>query len=108
MVESPKYINNLLSPHTLTALPTICELSQVLNMWPQEVLGMVEEVARTHMFKEHKDKAKKTMGKKDKHIQEIKDILGEERQKRSPPSSSSTNSIPKALLHSILKIHKQA
>ena len=92
----------------MTALPTICELSQVLNMRPQEVLGMVEEAAGTRMFEEHKDKAKKTMGKKDKHVQEIKDILGEERWKRSPPSSSSTNSVPKALLHSILTIRERA
>ena len=77
-------------------------------MRPQEVLGMVEEAAGTRMFEECKDKAKKTMGKKDKRVQEIKDILGEERRKRSPPSSSSTNSVPKALLHSILKIRERA
>jgi chromosome segregation ATPase len=69
---------------------------------------MVEEAAGTRMFEERKDKAKKTMGKKDKRVQEIKDILGEERRKRSPPSSSSTNSVPKALLHSILKIRERA
>ena len=47
-------------------------------MRPQEILGMVEEAAGTRMFEERKDKAKKTMGKKDKRVQEIKDILSEE------------------------------
>ncbi|KAF8885194.1 condensin complex subunit SMC2 [Infundibulicybe gibba] len=40
-----------------------------LNMRPQEILGMVEEAA---------DKAKKTMGKKEKRVQEIRSLLEEE------------------------------
>jgi hypothetical protein len=44
-------------------------------MRPQEILGMVEEAAGTRMFEERKDKAKKTMGKK------------ENASKKSPPSS---------------------
>lgn len=39
---------------------------------------MVKEAARTHMFKEREDKPKKTMGKKEKHIDEITFLLHEE------------------------------
>src|ERR1700729_1701453 len=52
--------------------------SQVLNMRPQEILGMVEEAAGTRMFEERKDKAKKTMGKKEKRVDEITWLLTEE------------------------------
>ena len=47
-------------------------------MRPQEILGMVEEAAGTRMFEERKDKAKKTMSKKDKRVQEIQSLLSEE------------------------------
>lgn len=47
-------------------------------MRPPEILGMVEEAAGTRMFEDRKDKAKKTMGKKDKKVQDIKSILEEE------------------------------
>jgi structural maintenance of chromosome 2 len=47
-------------------------------MRPQDILGMVEEAAGTRMFEERKDKAKKTMGKKEKRVQEITALLGEE------------------------------
>lgn len=47
-------------------------------MRPQEILGMVEEAAGTRMFEERKDKAKKTMDKKDKRVQELNSILAEE------------------------------
>lgn len=47
-------------------------------MRPQEILGMVEEAAGTRMFEERKDKAKKTMDKKDKRVQELRSILIEE------------------------------
>lgn len=47
-------------------------------MRPQEILGMVEEAAGTRMFEERKDKAKKTMGKKEKRVQEITSLLTEE------------------------------
>jgi structural maintenance of chromosome 2 len=53
-------------------------LSQVLNMRPKEILGMVEEAAGTRMFEERKDKAKKTMGKKEKRVDEITALLTEE------------------------------
>ncbi|KAI0698009.1 condensin complex subunit SMC2 [Cytidiella melzeri] len=53
-------------------------ITKVLNMRPQEILGMVEEAAGTRMFEERKDKAKKTMGKKEKRVQEITAVLNEE------------------------------
>ncbi|KAH7101636.1 condensin complex subunit SMC2 [Auriculariales sp. MPI-PUGE-AT-0066] len=46
-------------------------ITKVLNMKPQEILGMVEEAAGTRMFEERKDKAKKTMSKKEKKVEEI-------------------------------------
>jgi len=39
---------------------------------------MVEEAAGTCMFEERKDKAKKTMGKKEKRVDEITALLAEE------------------------------
>ncbi|KAF4622118.1 hypothetical protein D9613_009303 [Agrocybe pediades] len=53
-------------------------ITKVLNMRPQEILGMVEEAAGTRMFEEKKDKAKKTIAKKDKRVQEYKSTLDEE------------------------------
>ncbi|KIJ53254.1 hypothetical protein M422DRAFT_222637 [Sphaerobolus stellatus SS14] len=53
-------------------------ITKVLNMRPQEILGMVEEAAGTRMFEERKDKAKKTMDKKEKRVGEIESILREE------------------------------
>jgi structural maintenance of chromosome 2 len=47
-------------------------------MRPQEILGLVEEAAGTRMFEERKDKAKKTMSKKEIRVQEITSILEEE------------------------------
>jgi structural maintenance of chromosome 2 len=51
---------------------------KVLNMRPKEILGMVEEAAGTRMFEERKDKVKKTMGKKEKRVDEITALLVEE------------------------------
>ncbi|CCM00223.1 uncharacterized protein FIBRA_02251 [Fibroporia radiculosa] len=53
-------------------------ITKVLNMRPQEILGMVEEAAGTRMFEERKEKAKKTMGKKEKRVREITSLLAEE------------------------------
>lgn len=39
---------------------------------------MVEEAAGTRMFEERKDKARKTMGKKEKRVEEIAALLAEE------------------------------
>jgi structural maintenance of chromosome 2 len=49
-------------------------------MRPKEILGMVEKAADTRIFKERKDKAKKSMGKKEnlKHIDEITALVAEE------------------------------
>lgn len=52
--------------------------SKVLNMRPQEILGMVEEAAGTRMFEERKEAARKKMSKKDKRMQEVTSILNEE------------------------------
>ncbi|KIJ99285.1 hypothetical protein K443DRAFT_680122 [Laccaria amethystina LaAM-08-1] len=53
-------------------------ITKVLNMRPQEILGMVEEAAGTRMFEDRKDKAKRTMGKKEKRVAEITSLLHEE------------------------------
>ncbi|KDQ13659.1 hypothetical protein BOTBODRAFT_364275 [Botryobasidium botryosum FD-172 SS1] len=53
-------------------------ITKVLNMRPQEILGMVEEAAGTRMFEERKEKAKRTMGKKEKRVEEITSLLDEE------------------------------
>ncbi|KAF8803977.1 condensin complex subunit SMC2 [Phlegmacium glaucopus] len=53
-------------------------ITKVLNMRPQEILGMVEEAAGTRMFEEQKDKARKKMGKKEKSVLEYKATLQEE------------------------------
>ena len=47
-------------------------------MRPQEILGMVEEAAGTRMFEERKEKALRTMGKKEKRVHEITALLNEE------------------------------
>ncbi|KAJ2474026.1 Structural maintenance of chromosomes protein 2 [Coemansia sp. RSA 2322] len=54
------------------------KITQVLNMQPPEILAMIEEAAGTRMFEERKDKAQKTMAKKDKKVEEISSILTEE------------------------------
>ncbi|EIW72205.1 nuclear condensin complex protein [Tremella mesenterica] len=54
------------------------KITKVLNMKPAEILGMVEEAAGTRMFEERKDKAVKTMAKKDKKVEELETLLKEE------------------------------
>ncbi|KAI8451653.1 hypothetical protein BY996DRAFT_7280118 [Phakopsora pachyrhizi] len=54
------------------------KITKVLNMKPQEILGMIEEAAGTSMFEERKEKAVKTMAKKDKKMEEIQELLREE------------------------------
>ncbi|KAJ2936738.1 hypothetical protein H1R20_g347, partial [Candolleomyces eurysporus] len=53
-------------------------ITKVLNMRPQEILGMVEEAAGTRMFEDRKDKALKTMKKKEKRVLEITNDLENE------------------------------
>ncbi|KAG9019839.1 Structural maintenance of chromosomes protein 2 [Tulasnella sp. 427] len=53
-------------------------ITKVLNMRPQEILGLVEEAAGTRMFEDRKEKAIRTMGKKEKKVEEITALLDEE------------------------------
>ncbi len=46
-------------------------ITKVLNMKPPEILAMIEEAAGTRMFEEKKDKALKTIAKKDQKLSEI-------------------------------------
>jgi structural maintenance of chromosome 2 len=50
------------------------KITKVLNMKPAEILGMIEEAAGTSMFEDKKDKAVKTMAKKEKKIEEIQAV----------------------------------
>lgn len=47
-------------------------------MKPAEILGMVEEAAGTRMFEERKEKALRTIAKKDKKVEEFKAMIDEE------------------------------
>jgi len=53
-------------------------ITKVLNMKPAEILAMLEEAAGTRMFEERKEKALKTIAKKDQKVQEINALLAEE------------------------------
>lgn len=53
-------------------------ITKVLNMKPQEILAMIEEAAGTRMFEDRRDKAFKTMAKKEMKVQEITSLLKEE------------------------------
>ena len=66
---------NINNPHFLIMQGRI---TKVLNMRPQEILGMIEEAAGTRMFEERKDKARKTMAKKEKKVEEFTLLLEEE------------------------------
>ncbi|KAL6926221.1 hypothetical protein ACO0SA_001713 [Hanseniaspora valbyensis] len=54
------------------------KITKVLNMKPKEILALIEEAAGTRMFEDRRQKAEKTMLKKDTKLIEIKDILTEE------------------------------
>ena len=43
-------------------------------MRPQEILSMIEEAAGTSMFEEKKEKAVKTMARKEKRLDEIQEV----------------------------------
>lgn len=47
------------------------KITKVLNMKPAEILSMIEEAAGTRMFEDRKEKAIKTMSKKDQKVKEI-------------------------------------
>lgn len=53
-------------------------ITKVLNMKPQEILAMIEEAAGTRMFEDRKEKATKTMAKKEMKVREIEGLLKEE------------------------------
>lgn len=53
-------------------------ITKVLNMKPVEILAMIEEAAGTRMFEDRRDKAFKTMAKKEMKVQEITGLLKEE------------------------------
>jgi structural maintenance of chromosome 2 len=53
-------------------------ITKVLNMKPVEILAMIEEAAGTRMFEDRRDKALKTIGKKDTKLQEITELLRDE------------------------------
>ncbi|KAL8926596.1 MAG: hypothetical protein Q9172_001724 [Xanthocarpia lactea] len=53
-------------------------ITKVLNMKPVEILAMIEEAAGTRMFEDRKEKAHKTMTKKEMKVEEITDLLREE------------------------------
>lgn len=53
-------------------------ITKVLNMKAVEILAMIEEAAGTRMFEDRRDKAFKTMAKKDMKLQEISELLRDE------------------------------
>jgi structural maintenance of chromosome 2 len=53
-------------------------ITKVLNMKAVEILAMIEEAAGTRMFEDRRDKAFKTMAKKEMKVQEITGLLRDE------------------------------
>ncbi|KAM7218550.1 hypothetical protein V8F06_006014 [Rhypophila decipiens] len=53
-------------------------ITKVLNMKAVEILAMIEEAAGTRMFEDRKEKAFKTMAKKQMKLEEIQKLLSEE------------------------------
>lgn len=53
-------------------------ITKVLNMKPAEILSLIEEAAGTRMFEDRREKAIKTMAKKEKKVDEINGLLTEE------------------------------
>jgi structural maintenance of chromosome 2 len=53
-------------------------ITKVLNMKPVEILAMIEEAAGTRIFEDRRDKAFKTMSKKEMKVQEITELLKDE------------------------------
>lgn len=54
------------------------KITKVLNMKPSEILALIEEAAGTRTFEDRKDKAQKTMAKKEAKLVEIRNLLHEE------------------------------
>lgn len=53
-------------------------ITKVLNMKAVEILAMIEEAAGTRMFEDRRDKALKTMAKKELKLVELKELLKDE------------------------------
>ncbi|CAG9997735.1 unnamed protein product [Clonostachys byssicola] len=54
------------------------KITKVLNMKAAEILAMIEEAAGTRMFEDRRDKAIKTMAKKELKLQELRELLKDE------------------------------
>ncbi|SCU85032.1 LAFA_0D13498g1_1 [Lachancea sp. 'fantastica'] len=54
------------------------KITKVLNMKPTEILSLIEEAAGTKMFEDRREKAERTMTKKETKLQEIRTLLVEE------------------------------
>lgn len=54
------------------------KITKVLNMKPAEILALIEEAAGTRTFEDRKEKAQKTMAKKEAKLVEIRNLLHEE------------------------------
>lgn len=54
------------------------KITKVLNMRPDEILSLIEEAAGTKMYEDRREKAQKTMAKKDVKLHEIRTLLVEE------------------------------
>ncbi|RAH84167.1 RecF/RecN/SMC protein [Aspergillus japonicus CBS 114.51] len=54
------------------------KITKVLNMKAVEILSMIEEAAGTRMFEDRREKAVKTMSKKELKLREIEELLKEE------------------------------
>lgn len=63
---------NVNNPHFLIMQGRI---TTVLNMKPEEILGMVEEAAGTKMYDQKKKEAEKTLNQKDAKLKEIQQIF---------------------------------
>ena len=74
---SHKY-RNTFKHNNIHPLINIGRITKVLNMKPDEILGMVEEAAGTRMYENKKNTAIKTIEKKQMKVDEINSILSEE------------------------------
>lgn len=54
------------------------KITKVLNMPPAQILSLIAEAAGTKLFEDRREKAVKTMAKKDNKLTEIKNLLMEE------------------------------
>ncbi|CCF59325.1 hypothetical protein KAFR_0G02930 [Kazachstania africana CBS 2517] len=54
------------------------KITKVLNMKPTEILSLIEEAAGTKMFEDRREKAERTMAKKETKLQENRALLAEE------------------------------